>query len=602
MRGNFAQVLSRITEYRNRNRVLRQTYGPAARNTISKNKSHIRALRSTYNNAAPIHRCLPPEVLMEVFSHIHPAMMPRLGVPVLRVCRYWRRLLFRTPRFWVNLLNLPTWEAWNPKHDMDRFGAALSRSAPESLELSVPYYSQSIVDTLAPHASRLSSFKAGPTLYDRIEQRMPCLVHLPISGIPRFPKPTLIFRFSLYPNIQSLDLQHTYFFLPVILYPSLRHLRLDHCAGRPSSSTDGFGPRLRDVRNALQYFPNLETLSLTCSLSGEDPHAPARSLPLSPLAKTVHLSRLRHLELKDVPDCIHQLLSHLAFPSSTSLALEPTYAGDFFSALSTAIPLSPGFDHSPAPHADSELSLHLVFRGPHDERLKFARWETRGGAGVRPVRVTLLNTPSSVRTIARYTREFAAALAPGLQLTHLTAAGWGASSIYRYWDDLVPALSGSEAGLRRLAYAADWTETQELVWQLEKRRRGDRFACPALEELALQWHLPARLDFSQEGEDWEALRGRDEGGPWRLHQDEVEPVLARSLRTFCDAVRACLEARAGLPGRCAPLRRLEVMPCPSRFDGAGVVLDAWQMALVEERLRDKLSDLVEDIAVVRSLQ
>ena len=253
----------------------------------------------------------------------------------------------------------------------------------------------------------------------------------------------------------------------------------------------------------------------------------------------------------------------------------------------------------------------MVFHGPDDER--FARWETHTGAGpgVRPVRVMLPRATSSAPTIVRYSRELVAALAPpsqaahvpapaarGLRLTTLTAVGSGAATVYRYWDNVLPALS--ELGLRRLVCEVDWTETKELLWQLEKRRAVDGlgFACPALEELAVQWHLPARLDFSVGGGDWEELRGRDQGRPRGLYQDD--PGLAGSLRTFCDTVRACLKTRAEGCGR---LRRLEVMPCPWSFDqAAGVVLQGWQTALVEERLRDKLGDFVGDIVVVGGLQ
>ena len=68
--------LSRILEYQNNNRLLREWYGAAVRNAISKNKSHIRAIRSAYNNAAQINRHFPPEMLMEIFSHVQPAVVP----------------------------------------------------------------------------------------------------------------------------------------------------------------------------------------------------------------------------------------------------------------------------------------------------------------------------------------------------------------------------------------------------------------------------------------------------------------------------------------------------------------------------------------------
>ncbi|PIL27009.1 hypothetical protein GSI_10148 [Ganoderma sinense ZZ0214-1] len=104
--------LSRIAHYHHHNGILRKGYGGLARNAISKNKSHMRALHTAYNDAAPIHRRLPPEVLVEVFSRVQPVVtvVRRLRIPLLGICRYWRRLLFITPRFWANILSLPIWE------------------------------------------------------------------------------------------------------------------------------------------------------------------------------------------------------------------------------------------------------------------------------------------------------------------------------------------------------------------------------------------------------------------------------------------------------------------------------------------------------------
>ena len=137
--------LSRLAQYQDDNRCLEKE-------VLSKNKSHIRALRSVYNDAAPINQHLLPELLMEIFSHVHPAVVPRSHIPVLRVCRYWRRLLFRTSEFWDNLLSLPTWDGWNSKYHIGPFRAALARSAYASLSLSVPYYIQAIASTLILHA------------------------------------------------------------------------------------------------------------------------------------------------------------------------------------------------------------------------------------------------------------------------------------------------------------------------------------------------------------------------------------------------------------------------------------------------------------------
>ncbi|KAI1792307.1 hypothetical protein LXA43DRAFT_1133881 [Ganoderma leucocontextum] len=583
--------LSRIAEHRNHNRVLRELYGSAARDAISKTKSHVRALRSAYNDAAPINRCLPPEVLMEVFSNVHPAVNPRRIVPVLRVCSYWRRLLFRTPQFWANLLSLPTWMSWEPRCRMGRFSAALARSVPRSVAVSVPYCDGAIVDILTPHASRLSSLKVGPTEYTveyvarLLEQHIPRLTHLAILHSSWCYTSTLTLSFPLYPNIQALELQRTGLYTPVVPSISLCHLKLAQCAIRPYPSPDGRRvSALCAVHDALELFPNLETLAMTCSLSDDDRNGLIHPVPV--LKKTVHLPRLRRLEIKDIPAYIPCFLSHLVFPSTTALVLEPAYNLDL-SQGPTAVPLFPGIVPLPAPHA--ELGLHLDFRGAPNEVL--ARWETRGD-GVRPVRITLLGAAHNVTVVARFTRELVDALAPapgapparGQGLTSLTAEG--ACGSWNYWDVLLPAVPG----LRRLTYDTWWTEMQELVGVLGKRMAsdGDGFVCAGLEHLGLVWHMPPGVDVGSE-EEWEPLRQhRDDDG-----RDESE--LAASLRAFCDTLGACLVERAE---RCGRLQKLSVALHQWQLNGEGIVLQGWQMALAEQRLRDRLGDLVGAIAVV----
>lgn len=556
---------------------------------------------------------------MIVFSHVHPAaVVPQSHVPLLRVCWSWRWLLFKTPQFWANLLSLPTWEAWNPKHHMGRFKAALALSAREPLALFVPYYSQVIVDILTPHGGRLSSFNAGPTLFSieeighpRAKQRLHCITHYPFSLDELWHTSALTFDFSPFPNIRSLELEHTYFHTPTVRYLSLRHLKLDHCAVGPSSTAYDV-PAMCAVHKALESFPNLETLSLTCCLSEEHPIIPGYILPVPPLTNAVHLPRLRHLELKDLSAHLSQLISHVIFPATTALALSPSYIGDH-PWISTAVPLLPGFDpFGPSPHA--ELSLRLVFQAPHDDSddpEEFVRWETHGGAGVRPVRVTLLGATFDVPTIARFIRALVAVLAPARGLTALTVVGPGASSVCGYWDALWPALG---QGLRHLAFEADdesESDTHDLICQLEREKTGlgGAFACPVLETLALEWHLPPPVpgldhcdgpDGDHDCDDWAVMRERDDGRDLGHRAVGLLP----SFREFCDALRTCLSARAAW---CSPLRELSVTALPQRrFDakshGVPEVLQRWQIALVEERMCERLGDLVEKIAVIGGVE
>ncbi|KAM5543974.1 hypothetical protein V8D89_002591 [Ganoderma adspersum] len=593
--------LLRITEYRNHNCLLRERYGAEARNAISKNKSHIRAIHIAYNDAAPINRRLPPEVLIEIFSHVHPVVTPRRHVPILGVCSYWRRLLFRTPQFWANILSLPIWKSWDPKYyrSLDLFEVAMARSAPQRLTLSVPSCDSYIADTLASHAIRISSLKVGPTWYHLgcmaqvLEQRMPLLTYLAILHQRSWWRNASTFTLNLpsYPNIQTLEFDDTYFHIPVapLAYASLRHLKLKHCIVRPPPGTGGSVRAFCTVQNTLGSFPNLETLSLVYSLSDDDPRGNLRALPELE-SKTIHLPRLRHLELVDIPAYVHLFLSHLIFPATTSLVLEPAYAHDF-SRRPPAVPLFP--DINPFPTPTAELSLCLYSRSVRSGDEYVARWETLTGDGVRPVRITLPSIQRQWRDhdaslVARFTRELAAALAPA------PAPGVASLDVQTYtyfaaseWRRLMLELPG----LRSLACSCPWT-TKTLLDVLGARSSdsdpGDGFLCTRLAHLSLSWEIPHDTRLGQGGE-WDSLRRQgDVNGPGPKR-------LVASLAEFCDALGACLTKRVG---HCEPIRKLEVTLHWEFRRSERSVLEGWQVALVEQRLRHALGHLVGNVVVV----
>ena len=536
---------------------------------------------------------------MEVFSHVHPAVMPRppARIPVLRVCRYWQQLLFRTPRFWANLLSLPTWKAWNPKRHMGRFRAALARSAPESFALPVPFATPVIVDILTPHASCLSSLKVGPTVHgveellQVLKEHMPHLTHLTI--ILRcwwYTKAsTFDLKFDLYPNIHTLELERTHFYTPAVPYLSLCHLKLKYSTIRPSPASTDSVPALRAMHAALEFFPNLETLSMTRSLMDEDP--PHHSVqPPCELTKSVSLPRLRRLEIEDMPTYIPRFLAHLVLPATTALVLESSCKVDY-SQQPPPIPVYPGINGSSPSTPNAELSLHLDFRGLRpDEDL--ARWETHGD-GVRPVRVTLTGIALDTPTVCRFTRELAEVLAPapapGLGVTSLTVEGLRFSE--GYWEDVLRELPG----LRRFACEEEQT-TREVAGALGRKCRspGGQLLCPRLEDLDLAWELPnSDIESELEGGDLEWRSPQGESGGQLYVKPESESQLGASLCEFCDILRACLTEREG---HCARIRKLSVsLHWDCRCES--IVLEGWQVALVEQHLRRALGHLVGNIAV-----
>ena len=132
--------------------------------------------------------------------------------------------------------------------------------------------------------------------------------------------------------------------------------------------------------------------------------------------------------MEDIPTYIPHFHSHLTFPVTTSLVLEPAYRHDY-SRWPTAILLSPGINPFPSPIA--EFSLYLDFRVTLTHLDKgLARWETHGDA-IRPVRVTLTGEiiASHASTISHFTHELVDALAPdpALGLTSLRVDGTGCS-------------------------------------------------------------------------------------------------------------------------------------------------------------------------------
>ncbi|KAI0806788.1 hypothetical protein C8Q74DRAFT_1212926 [Fomes fomentarius] len=124
---------------------------------IEEYSKRILALKSARNASAPINRKLPPEVLMEVFSQMKPGRYGRQRFHILHVCRLWRHLVFRTSRFWADLLR--TSRLSKPNEDqvalLELF-FKLSRSQP--LSLSLAGLQPAVVSTLLfPHAQYISS-------------------------------------------------------------------------------------------------------------------------------------------------------------------------------------------------------------------------------------------------------------------------------------------------------------------------------------------------------------------------------------------------------------------------------------------------------------
>ena len=160
----------------------------------------------------------------------------------------------------------------------------------------------------------------------------------------------------------------------------------------------------------------------------------------------------------------------------------------------------------------------------------------------------------------------------------------------RYWEHVLRELPG----LRRFACGEAWT-TREVTGALGRKCRslGGELLCPRLEDLDLAWDLPNSVIKTGRERGWRSLQ-QDSGGQLDIDaRPESKSPLRAPLSEFCDILKACLAERTGC---CAPVGRLSVALHWDRRRES-TVLEGWQVALVEQRLRCALGHLVGDVAV-----
>ncbi|KAI0647780.1 hypothetical protein C8Q79DRAFT_905688 [Trametes meyenii] len=113
-------------------------------------EEYIRALRSVYNAAAPIHCRLPAEVLMYIFGSVDPHNLKVLKL--LHVCRLWRAILLKTPEFWAKLFTLVG--VWDRP---DALQAVLKYSGHRTITAERVPAAAILSSSLKPHLDRISS-------------------------------------------------------------------------------------------------------------------------------------------------------------------------------------------------------------------------------------------------------------------------------------------------------------------------------------------------------------------------------------------------------------------------------------------------------------
>ncbi|KAI1796881.1 hypothetical protein LXA43DRAFT_492062 [Ganoderma leucocontextum] len=580
--------LSRIAHYHALIRAVRAQpdlvlYNGSLHGFVIRHKSHIRALRSIYNGAVPIHRRLPPEILLEVFANFHHDGTRREHA-AFRVCHYWRTLLQRTPQLWQALLSQEFSVTWDPQWKFNRFAAAFSRSAPLDLSLCLRGIDDATVDVLAAHSRRLTSMTFRNTGYrdkwDTLERflqlDMPMLRCLDIRrSFSGKVTGTRAARFFAFPHLETLRVASACLGPLETPYTSLKHLELRDCRGCVAPNAPflvkvpiDLHTLLANIRNC----PNLETLCVAGPLrpnTWPDPESP------------VDVPRLRHLTLQLPPDSTLALLSCLILPLTTVLDLEPLLVNDVPLPLSTSIvtPL-----HRPPV---AEVTIHLKSTNSKYDAKNAATWEAQGD-GSRPLRVSttrFYNLESPHATLAQ-TSQILAIFAPGTAVTSLTITSGRSSRPEGLWTALLAGLPN----LERLAVKGIRARDYPRILPLLSMPQGDGGClCPTLTNLSVPW------DPQSDPEAWTALIAEGPQATTASASGEAssqlwidEPVWRSygptAIHSYCRVLQHCLRSRA--EHGCLSLQAISIG-----------IWDRGHEAEVEATLREGLGDLVEEVSV-----
>ena len=304
-----------------------ENFSGIALEKIQETKTRIRALRPLWNSATLVNSMLPVELLMEVFSYLRPDFHRRRGMSILHICRYWTKVMYKTPQFWANLLathqqvtELPAWK-------LSRYRLALRHSGNLPLSLSLRGLPIEFADLLRPHAHRIARLhvemaKAVDGLNLLLKFNMPALKYL--SVIPWINKwrisegtvpPDYVRAPMTLPALRSARLAGGH--LTSVILSSLRRLEVTSCWCRECQARDRrFDPLIR----ALAQCSALEVLLIgKCFPKSSDPATSLAGLYSPDLyAKLPHLT---HLTIESERHVAAIILSRLVVPPTVELAL-----------------------------------------------------------------------------------------------------------------------------------------------------------------------------------------------------------------------------------------------------------------------------------------
>ena len=287
-------------------------------------KSFVRAQRTAHNNTIPIHRFLPPEILMEVFAHIVPTSCR--AITLLQVCRKWRYVAIKTPEFWSDLLRIPAVTRAAVRGDpngIDRFRTFLQRSAPIRIAFNASCLPPHVSQVIGAHLNQIGGLKVrvsgdeAAALCDWLREGLPVLQELEIfhkATCPLEPADRNVFRSltcsdAALPRLRTLRVSPA-FFVPGLAVQSLHTLHIggcscDDCRGDAKAYT------LEDLFSFLKRSPSLSSIKF--SLGSEPLSWPAGSSPGGPIT----LSALKNLTFEHYQvDSLRDMLSNLIIPST----------------------------------------------------------------------------------------------------------------------------------------------------------------------------------------------------------------------------------------------------------------------------------------------
>ncbi|TBU64643.1 hypothetical protein BD310DRAFT_913029 [Dichomitus squalens] len=285
---------------------------------------------------SPLHRYLPPELLIEIFARLHPEK--RDEIHYLHVCSAWRTLLLKTAEFWVDMLRIPSIMGYEDRPptdiDIEFANTFMERSASLDIDVTVHISPKLTPAAFASRSQRILSLvlyiesQYAADLFQVLTTGMPHLrqlvVHHKYEGLnhpPRFPSETTkLIRTASFALPSLRDLRIPFAFLaPGLANSSLRTLAMGGCY---CSDCIGSSVTLDTILTFLEKCPSLEDLHI--KEEGRKPHVSSRS--------PVALPSLRKLALGgddfwssnfiDIP----AILRHLTLPADIAVKIRYPYS------------------------------------------------------------------------------------------------------------------------------------------------------------------------------------------------------------------------------------------------------------------------------------